>query len=122
MSVNLHNKHIYIHFLEEQWKFLITLTDEFYPIGKAWGFFFPVISIRHSNGLETILSSTKHIKKSLLYDVLQPWFGTGLLTSGESSILAITQPRLTGRTNKVKQPALSHKGKIHAINIAVANK
>ncbi|XP_071647079.1 cytochrome P450 4C1-like isoform X3 [Temnothorax longispinosus] len=31
---------------------------------------------------ETILNSTKHIEKSLLYDVIHPWFGTGLLTSG----------------------------------------
>ncbi|XP_071570996.1 cytochrome P450 4C1-like isoform X2 [Temnothorax nylanderi] len=60
---------------------MITITDEFYPIAKAWGFFFPIISIRHPNDLETILSSTKHIEKSLLYDVLFPWFGTGLLTS-----------------------------------------
>ncbi|XP_071571012.1 cytochrome P450 4C1-like isoform X1 [Temnothorax nylanderi] len=67
---------------EEQWKLLVTITDEFYPIFKIWFFFFPIISVRHPNDLETILSSTKHIEKSLLYDVLHPWFGTGLLTSG----------------------------------------
>ncbi|XP_071646079.1 cytochrome P450 4C1-like [Temnothorax longispinosus] len=72
----------YLASREEQWKLLITLTDEFYPIIKFWGFFFPLISIRHPNDLETILSSTKHIEKSLIYDVLHPWFGTGLLTSG----------------------------------------
>ncbi|TGZ38590.1 hypothetical protein DBV15_11251, partial [Temnothorax longispinosus] len=67
---------------EEQWKIVITLTEEFYPIAKVWGFFFPVIFISHPNDLETILSSTKHIEKSILYDILHPWFGTGLLTSG----------------------------------------
>ncbi|XP_071582126.1 cytochrome P450 4C1-like isoform X1 [Temnothorax nylanderi] len=67
---------------EEQWKILITLTDAFYPIAKVWGFFFPVIFISHPNDLETILSSTKHIEKSILYDILHLWFGTGLLTSG----------------------------------------
>ncbi|XP_071578166.1 cytochrome P450 4C1-like isoform X3 [Temnothorax nylanderi] len=72
----------YLGSRKEQWKFLISLTDEFYPIGKVWGFFFPIISIRHPNDLETILSSTKHIEKSLLYDVLHPWFSNGLLTSG----------------------------------------
>ncbi|XP_071578155.1 cytochrome P450 4C1-like isoform X2 [Temnothorax nylanderi] len=72
----------YLGSREEQWKIVITLTNEFYPIAKAWGFFFPVISIRHPNDLETILSSTKHIEKTLIYDNLQPWFGTGLLTSG----------------------------------------
>ncbi|XP_071578167.1 cytochrome P450 4C1-like isoform X4 [Temnothorax nylanderi] len=76
----------YLGSRKEQWKFLISLTDEFYPIGKVWGFFFPIISIRHPNDLETILSSTKHIEKSLLYDVLHPWFSNGLLTSGETAM------------------------------------
>ncbi|XP_071571005.1 cytochrome P450 4C1-like isoform X2 [Temnothorax nylanderi] len=67
---------------KEQWKLLFTITDEFYPILKIWLFFFPIISVRHPNDLETILSSTKHIEKSLLYDVFHPWLGTGLLTSG----------------------------------------
>ncbi|XP_071579786.1 uncharacterized protein [Temnothorax nylanderi] len=31
---------------------------------------------------ETILNSTKHIEKTFIYDNLQPWFGTGLLTNG----------------------------------------
>ncbi|TGZ39743.1 Cytochrome P450 4C1 [Temnothorax longispinosus] len=71
---------------EEQWKLLVTITDEFYPILKIWLFFFPIISVRHPNDLETILSSTKHIEKSLLYDVFHPWLGTGLLTSGETAM------------------------------------
>lgn len=37
-----------------------------------------VISIKN---LQVLLSSTQHIEKSLIYDLLHPWFGTGLLTS-----------------------------------------
>ncbi|XP_024873026.1 cytochrome P450 4C1-like [Temnothorax curvispinosus] len=66
---------------EEQWKLLITIPDKYYPILKVWCFFTPVVSIRHPDDLETILSSTKHIDKSMIYDMLLPWFGTGLLTS-----------------------------------------
>ncbi|XP_011701419.1 PREDICTED: cytochrome P450 4C1-like isoform X1 [Wasmannia auropunctata] len=66
---------------EEQWKLLINMTDEYYPILKIWGFFRPVVSIRHPDDLETILNSTKHINKSMIYYVLLSWFGTGLLTS-----------------------------------------
>ncbi|XP_071579787.1 cytochrome P450 4c21-like isoform X5 [Temnothorax nylanderi] len=59
----------------------LPLTDEFYPIIKIWLFFFPA-SVSHPNDLETILNSTKHIEKTFIYDNLQPWFGTGLLTNG----------------------------------------
>jgi hypothetical protein len=31
---------------------------------------------------QTILSQMKHIDKSRIYDILLPWFNTGLLTSG----------------------------------------
>ncbi|XP_072761647.1 cytochrome P450 4C1-like isoform X3 [Anoplolepis gracilipes] len=66
---------------EKLMKLLFNWTDNYYPIWKAWGFFIPVVSIRHPDDVETILSSTKHIEKSRLYDSLLPWLGTGLLTS-----------------------------------------
>ncbi|XP_071560726.1 uncharacterized protein [Temnothorax nylanderi] len=69
---------------EEQSKLLITIPDQYYPILKIWCFFTPIVSIRHPDDLETILSSTKHIDKSRIYYMLLPWFGTGLLTSGGS--------------------------------------
>lgn len=31
---------------------------------------------------ERILTSSKHIEKSILYEMLHPFLGTGLLTSG----------------------------------------
>ncbi|KYN19101.1 Cytochrome P450 4C1 [Trachymyrmex cornetzi] len=67
---------------ENLWKLLITETDKYYPICKIWGFFTPVVSIRDPNDMEAILNNMKHINKSMIYDVLLPWFNTGLLTSG----------------------------------------
>ncbi|XP_050453532.1 cytochrome P450 4C1-like [Cataglyphis hispanica] len=67
--------------LEVLWKLLCILGDTYYPIGKIWSFFIYVVTIRHPDDLETILSSTKHIEKGFPYKVLHPWFGTGLLTS-----------------------------------------
>ncbi|KAL6437196.1 hypothetical protein ACFW04_005037 [Cataglyphis niger] len=65
----------------EQWKLLHSILDKYYPIARIWGFFRPLVSIRHPDDMEKILSSTKHIEKSIIYHVLHPWFGTGLLTS-----------------------------------------
>ncbi|XP_011858609.1 PREDICTED: cytochrome P450 4C1-like isoform X2 [Vollenhovia emeryi] len=67
---------------EKLWHLLISLSTQYYPIFKYWQIFFPIVSIRHPDDLETILSSPKHIEKSILYDVYHPWLSTGLLTSG----------------------------------------
>ncbi|XP_025264312.1 cytochrome P450 4C1-like isoform X2 [Camponotus floridanus] len=66
---------------KEKWKLLCTLSNEYYPIYKFLLFSTFVVSIRHPDDLETILSSTKHIEKGFFYDPLHPWLGTGLLTS-----------------------------------------
>ncbi|XP_071576174.1 cytochrome P450 4C1-like isoform X3 [Temnothorax nylanderi] len=66
---------------EELWKLQNTLLNQYYPIYKIWAFFIPTVVIQHPDDLETILSNTKHIEKSLLYDILHPWLGTSLLTS-----------------------------------------
>ncbi|XP_025268732.1 cytochrome P450 4C1-like [Camponotus floridanus] len=68
---------------EELWKLFYTLHNEYYPIFKVWSFSIFVVSIRHPDDLETILSNTniKRIEKTVTYDILHPWFGTGLLTS-----------------------------------------
>jgi len=39
-------------FLEEQWKYLITQLDQYYPIFKVWAFFIPVVLIRHPDDLK----------------------------------------------------------------------
>ncbi|XP_029157493.1 cytochrome P450 4C1-like [Nylanderia fulva] len=66
---------------EDQWKLLCTIPNEYYPIFKIWIMFHPAVSIRHPDDLETILSGTKHIEKSRIYETLHPWLATGLLTS-----------------------------------------
>ncbi|XP_011883813.1 PREDICTED: cytochrome P450 4C1-like [Vollenhovia emeryi] len=64
------------------WKLLRSLYKDNYPIFKLWAFSVPLVYIGHPDDLETILSSTKHIEKSILYDIFHPWMHTGLLTSG----------------------------------------
>ncbi|XP_072761649.1 cytochrome P450 4C1-like [Anoplolepis gracilipes] len=66
--------------LEKIWNTIICRFND-YSIYKMWISFIPIVSIRQPDDLETILSSTKHIEKSLMYDMLHPWLNKGLLTS-----------------------------------------
>ncbi|XP_025266772.1 cytochrome P450 4C1-like [Camponotus floridanus] len=66
---------------EKLWKLFCKLSDEYYPIIKFGFFFIYGVGIRHPDDIETILSSTKHIEKSFLYNVVHPWLNTGLVTS-----------------------------------------
>jgi len=45
---------MHIHILEKQWKQLTSLSDQYYPIFKIWGFFTPFVSICHPDDLEVI--------------------------------------------------------------------
>nr|XP_009675001.1 PREDICTED: cytochrome P450 4V2 [Struthio camelus australis] len=51
------------------------------PLFKLWIGPLPVMILYDPDSVEVILSSSKHIEKSYLYKFLQPWLGTGLLTS-----------------------------------------
>ncbi|NXK29866.1 CP4V2 protein, partial [Piprites chloris] len=51
------------------------------PFFKLWIGPLPLMVLYHPDAVEIILSSSKHIEKSYLYDFLHPWLGTGLLTS-----------------------------------------
>ncbi|XP_025898064.1 cytochrome P450 4V2 [Nothoprocta perdicaria] len=51
------------------------------PLLKLWVGPLPVMVLYDPDSVEIILSSSKHIEKSYLYKFLQPWLGTGLLTS-----------------------------------------
>ncbi|KAL6418327.1 hypothetical protein ACFW04_012207 [Cataglyphis niger] len=70
-----------MYFSEEIWKRFFSIADKYYPIYKLWSLFTYFVSIRHPDDLETILSSTKHIEKGIMYNFLHPWLGIGLLTS-----------------------------------------
>ncbi|NWR68882.1 CP4V2 protein, partial [Centropus unirufus] len=48
---------------------------------KLWIGPLPFVILLHPDNVEVILTSSKHIEKSYLYKFLQPWLGTGLLTS-----------------------------------------
>ncbi|NXE24461.1 CP4V2 protein, partial [Ardeotis kori] len=64
-------------------KQLQTYSGEFrsWPLFKLWLGPLPLVILCHADSVEVILTSSKHIEKSYLYKFLQPWLGTGLLTS-----------------------------------------
>ncbi|KAJ8670667.1 hypothetical protein QAD02_001926 [Eretmocerus hayati] len=66
---------------DEIWPMLRKFNDDYYPIFKFWTTHEVVINIRHPDDIEILLSSTQHIDKSKVYQLLQPWLGTGLVTS-----------------------------------------
>ncbi|XP_012271223.1 cytochrome P450 4C1 [Orussus abietinus] len=66
---------------EELWYVLRRHNRDYYPIYRLWSVRWPVVNLQHPDDLEVLLSSPKHIEKSLIYNFLHPWFGTGLLTS-----------------------------------------
>ncbi|XP_068899039.1 cytochrome P450 4C1-like [Tenebrio molitor] len=54
---------------------------EHYPLYKNWILHLADVNVVNPDDFETILSSSKHIAKGQVYDMLQGWLGTGLLTS-----------------------------------------
>jgi cytochrome P450 family 4 len=73
--------------------YLHTSRDNVFKKLREWGRqYYPIYNIRvlHINAaclvgpedFERILSNPKHIEKSIAYDLLHDWLGTGLLTSG----------------------------------------
>ncbi|XP_039304259.1 cytochrome P450 4C1 isoform X4 [Solenopsis invicta] len=77
----------FLHPVDGFFKLLTTRCDTYYPIFKVrYYLFLTLVSIRHPDDLEVILNSTKHINKSVVYNLLHPWLGTGLLTSGETAM------------------------------------
>ncbi|XP_014204295.1 cytochrome P450 4C1-like [Copidosoma floridanum] len=66
---------------DKLWNLLRSTGNEYYPIYKITSLNIAVANLRHPDDAEVLLSSSIHIDKSIIYDLLQPWFGTGLLTS-----------------------------------------
>lgn len=60
---------------------LLGLHKKYSPVFRIWIMGFPEVFIKDPDDVEIILSSGSHITKSLDYNLLQPWLGTGLLTS-----------------------------------------
>ncbi|XP_061440380.1 cytochrome P450 4V2 [Rhineura floridana] len=68
---------------EAFFKQLMDYTDKFrnIPLVQLWLGPQPNLILIHPDTVEVVLSSSKHITKSSSYKFLQPWLGTGLLTS-----------------------------------------
>lgn len=63
------------------WKKVRKLNDQYYPIFKLWSARVVFINIRHPNDIETLIGPSRFTHKSSIYNILFPWFNTGLLTS-----------------------------------------
>ncbi|XP_026553699.1 cytochrome P450 4V2 [Pseudonaja textilis] len=65
------------------WKQVIKFSEEYrcIPLLKVWVGPFPHIILYHQDTVEVVLRNSTFIEKSYLYRFLQPWLGTGLLTS-----------------------------------------
>lgn len=65
---------------------LVVWSREFGDIYILWVGPRPFVFIYRAEGVKPLLSSSAHIDKSLEYQYLKPWLGTGLVTStGEFS-------------------------------------
>ncbi|XP_016840411.1 cytochrome P450 4C1 [Nasonia vitripennis] len=66
---------------DQLWQVVRKMNDDYYPLYRIWSTNVAVINLYHPDDAEVLLSSTNHIEKSFIYELLHPWFGTGLLTS-----------------------------------------
>jgi len=66
---------------EEIMNFIIKNRYEFGPLFRVWVFTQLAIFSCDPRDVEVVLSSTRHITKNNLYDMLHSWLGTGLLMS-----------------------------------------
>ncbi|CAH1100869.1 unnamed protein product [Psylliodes chrysocephalus] len=55
---------------------------EYFPIYKMWSLDFASVGLMIPEDIELVLNNSKHINKSIIYDFLHSWLGSGLLTSG----------------------------------------
>lgn len=75
--------HIFLSFSKnsDSVKFMRDLSLKYGPVTRTWIVHKLAFIIRKPELLETILTSTKYITKSSLYDFLDLWLGDGLLLS-----------------------------------------
>jgi len=72
----------YFHYVADMANLMFQLLR--YKITTFWLGPVPLVIVSHPDSAEVLLKGSKHIEKSLIYDFLHPWLGTGLLTaSGE---------------------------------------
>ncbi|XP_058145994.1 cytochrome P450 4V2 [Dasypus novemcinctus] len=68
---------------QEFFQQIIQYSEEYRhrPLLKLWIGTLPMVALYHAENVEVILTSSKQIDKSSMYQFLQPWLGLGLLTS-----------------------------------------
>jgi cytochrome P450 family 4 len=66
---------------EEMFKIDRKLLRQYYPLYKEWTLNYGGVNMIHPDDVELVLSSSKHNEKSMVYNFLHSWLGTGLLTS-----------------------------------------
>ncbi|KAB0798389.1 hypothetical protein PPYR_09382 [Photinus pyralis] len=66
---------------ERAWCLLQEYNKVYYPIYRLSNGLLDSVHISAPDDIELILSSKTHLRKSIIYDLLQSWLGKGLLTS-----------------------------------------
>ncbi|XP_069680169.1 cytochrome P450 4C1-like [Periplaneta americana] len=66
---------------EDRWNTFFKNSVEGKPILKWWLGPFPVVTIVHPDFSEAVLNNTQIIDKAIIYKIIHPWLGNGLLTS-----------------------------------------
>ncbi|KAH0534611.1 hypothetical protein KQX54_005863 [Cotesia glomerata] len=64
---------------EDVWNFINRTSIKYYPVWKIWLGIWPVVTICHPDDVQILLTSTKNLDKSNIYDLLHPWLQDGLL-------------------------------------------
>ncbi|CAH1100868.1 unnamed protein product [Psylliodes chrysocephalus] len=54
----------------------------YFPIYKTWSLDLASVALIIPEDIQLVLNNNKHINKSMFYDFLHSWLGSGLLTSG----------------------------------------
>ncbi|XP_069699694.1 cytochrome P450 4C1-like isoform X2 [Periplaneta americana] len=60
---------------------LLEENDKYQPLFRTWLGGMPEVNLLKPEFVETVLGSSKHLDKASSYKFLEPWLGTGLLTS-----------------------------------------
>ena len=83
-KVKSKKKYIYIYiyvYVAEAFKKMIKWGKELGDMYLIWVGMRPFIFLYKAEAIQPLLSSSVHIDKSLEYQYLQPWLGSGLVTS-----------------------------------------
>ncbi|KAK4871710.1 hypothetical protein RN001_015834 [Aquatica leii] len=66
---------------DKLWHYFKDLSVKYYPIYRIQSVYHIGVQLLHPEDIEKVISGTKNLTKSRIYDVFTPWLQTGLLTS-----------------------------------------